>query len=97
MLNLTDQDKADLMTMEKSGDFGLINTYAGPGSEFDHLSDAELLAHLDNQGDFDSILDPYRPDLIVESGTQTVIIQAKKSEPAEIFPNIEQFFSYARQ
>lgn len=89
MLNLTDQDMAELATMEKSGDFGPVNTYAEPGSEYAHLSDADLLAQLNNEGDFSSVPDPYRPDLIAETGNSTIFIQTKKPV---LFPNIEQFF-----
>jgi hypothetical protein len=91
MITLTNDEKTDLATLDKDGDFGLNTTYMQPGDEVAHLNDAELLAQLNSDGDFDSVGDHYnKPELIAETEETTIIIKAKKS--AVLFPEIEQFF-----
>ena len=80
MLQLTAQEKKDLALLEKSGDFGTIDTYAQPGNEYSHLSDVDLLAHLESEGDFSSTDRPYNgPEFIAQTNDDTfIIIQAKR-------------------
>ncbi len=71
-MTLTKNDYLVLTGLEKSGDFGLYNSQ--PGDEVSHLSDAELLAKLESEGDFGTNT---RKQISFTTKTSTIFIQMK--------------------